>query len=236
MISSKCRTIAGTATLLVMVCVSVAAQSSTAQEQKNKDIVLNWWRDVVVAGRADSASKYLADEYIEHDPNISGGGKAGFIDFYRNKPAWASSVQPSSPKSPVMSLAKGDYVVLVWKIEDKEAKGATFKYNNYDVLRIQNGKIQEHWNADKKSDSAPAIAASATPASLPVASLKNTPEEQKNEELVLNMYRDVLQYHHFDLASKYMAANYIQHNYTDPQGRDPLMEELAERFKPEPLQ
>jgi predicted SnoaL-like aldol condensation-catalyzing enzyme len=63
-----------------------------------------------------------------------------------------------------------------------------------------------------------------------------TPEEQKNQELVLNLYRDVLQYHHFELASKYMAADYIQHNPTDPQGRDGLMEELSARFKPEPLQ
>ena len=63
-----------------------------------------------------------------------------------------------------------------------------------------------------------------------------TPEEQKNQDLVLNLYRDVLQYHHFELASKYMAADYIQHNPTDPQGRDGLMEELSARFKPEPLQ
>jgi predicted SnoaL-like aldol condensation-catalyzing enzyme len=68
------------------------------------------------------------------------------------------------------------------------------------------------------------------------AQTKNTPEEQKNEELVLNMYRDVLQYHHFELAPKYMAADYIQHNPVDPQGRDPLIAELSERFKPEPLQ
>jgi predicted SnoaL-like aldol condensation-catalyzing enzyme len=69
------------------------------------------------------------------------------------------------------------------------------------------------------------------------AEFKNTPQEQKNQELVLNLYRDVLQYHHFELASKYMAADYIQHNYTDPQGRDPLMDFLRERFpNPEPLQ
>ena len=70
-----------------------------------------------------------------------------------------------------------------------------------------------------------------------VAQMKNTPPEQKNEELVLNLYRDVLGYHHFELASKYMAADYIQHNYTDPQGRDPLMAFIGQRFpNPEPLQ
>jgi len=69
-----------------------------------------------------------------------------------------------------------------------------------------------------------------------VAQFTLTPAEQKNQELVLNLYRDVLQYHHFELAPKYMAADYIQHNPTDPQGRNPLMEELSARFKPEPLQ
>jgi len=44
---------------------------------------------------------------------------------------------------------------------------------------------------------------------------KNTPEEQKNEDLVLNLYRDVLQYHHFDLASKYLLlrSNCVSSGY-----------------------
>jgi len=69
------------------------------------------------------------------------------------------------------------------------------------------------------------------------AQFQNTPAEEKNQQLVLDLYRDVLGYHHYELASKYMAADYIQHNYTDPQGRDPLMEFIGKRFpNPEPLQ
>jgi predicted SnoaL-like aldol condensation-catalyzing enzyme len=70
-----------------------------------------------------------------------------------------------------------------------------------------------------------------------LAQLKNTPEEQKNEDFVLNMYREVLQYHHYDLSSKYMADDYIQHNANDPPGRQGLMDMLKERFPDaEPLQ
>jgi predicted SnoaL-like aldol condensation-catalyzing enzyme len=70
-----------------------------------------------------------------------------------------------------------------------------------------------------------------------LAQLKNTPEEQKNEDFVLNMYREVLQYHHYDLSSKYMVDEYIQHNANDPPGRQGLMDMLKERFpNPEPLQ
>jgi predicted SnoaL-like aldol condensation-catalyzing enzyme len=70
-----------------------------------------------------------------------------------------------------------------------------------------------------------------------IAQFKNTPQEEKNQQLVLDLYRDVLGYHHYELASKYMAADYIQHNYTDPRGRDPLMAFIGQRFpNPEPLQ
>jgi len=47
-----------------------------------------------------------------------------------------------------------------------------------------------------------AIVALAGGAVLVLAQFTLTPEEQKNQELVLNLYRDVLQYHHFELASK----------------------------------
>jgi len=70
-----------------------------------------------------------------------------------------------------------------------------------------------------------------------LAQFKNTPQEQKNEDMVLNMYREVLQYHHYDLSSKYMVDDYIQHNPNDPPGRQGLMDMLKERFpNPEPLQ
>jgi len=205
--------------------------SAMAQEQKNKTMVLNWWRDVVANGRVDSAAKYMADDYVEHDPNI-GGGRKEFAQYYGR-----SAVRPNPNAKPVMSFGKGEYVVLVWEHDDKDAKGKPIKYNTYDIELVRKGKIQEHWNDVKRNDSAlESIDQTAPSGPPPAASLKNNPEEQKNEQFVLNMYRDVLQYHHFELAPKYMAADYIQHNPSDPQGRDPLIEELSERFKPEPLQ
>jgi predicted SnoaL-like aldol condensation-catalyzing enzyme len=227
---SKTNLLTGVSILLMFGCASLIAQSSTAQEKKNTQMVLKWWRDVVADGHVNAAPKYMADDYIENDPNI-GGGRAEFVQYYGN-----SAVRPSPAMKPVMSFGKGDYVVLVWEHDTKNAKGEPIKYNGYDILLIQNGKIHEHWNDVKRNDTALASANQRPSGPPPAESLKNSPEEQKNEQFVLDMYRDVLQYHHFDLAPKYMAANYIQHNPSDPQGRDPLMEELSKRFKPEPLQ
>lgn len=222
--------VCGVSVVLIFGFTSLMAQSSTAQEEKNTKVVLNWWRDVVASGHVDSASKYMADDYVEHDPNI-GGGRKEFAQYYGRS---AARVNPSA--KPVMSFGKGDYVVLVWERADKDATGKPIKYNTYDILLIHNGKIQEHWDDAKRNDSALESVNQPSSGPPPAESLKNSSEEQKNEQFVLNMYRDVLQYHHFELAPKYMAADYIQHNPTDPQGRDPLIEELAQRFKPEPLQ
>jgi predicted SnoaL-like aldol condensation-catalyzing enzyme len=229
-IQSKTNLLCGVSILLMVGCVSLSAQSSTAQEEKNKTMALNWWRDVVANGRLDSASNYMADDYVEHDPNI-GGGRKEFAQYYGHSAARAN---PNA--KPVMSFGKGDYAVLVWEHDDKDAGGKPIKYNTYDILLARNGKIQEHWNDVKRNDSALESVSQPASGQPPAESLKNSPEEQKNEQFVLNMYRDVLQYHHFELAPKYMAADYIQHNALDPQGRDPLIHELSERFKPEPLQ
>ena len=228
---SKMNPLAGVSILLLFGCVSFAAQSSTAQEKKNKKMVLNCWHELVAVGKLDAAPKCLADDYVEHDPNI-GGGRKEFSEYYGR-----SSVRQDPSAKPVMSFGKGDYVVLVWEHDDKDASGKAIKYNTYDILLVRerqdSGALERH-EAQRFGAGRRSISRAAGPP--PSESLKNSPEEQKNETFVLNMYRDVLQYHHFDLAPKYMAADYIQHNPSDPQGRDPLIEELSQRFKPEPLQ
>ena len=41
------------------------------QEKQNLDFVLRWWREVVYAGHVELAPKYMAEDVIEHSPNIS---------------------------------------------------------------------------------------------------------------------------------------------------------------------
>src|SRR6476661_8465169 len=53
----------------------------TAQEKKNLDMVMTWWREVLYAGHLELAPKYQAQDYIQHNPNVN-TGRAGFIDFF----------------------------------------------------------------------------------------------------------------------------------------------------------
>src|SRR5262245_17612522 len=59
-------------------CAGLIAQSSTKQEEANKRMALNWYREVVANGHTELAPKYMADAYIEHNPNMS-GGRAEFV-------------------------------------------------------------------------------------------------------------------------------------------------------------
>src|SRR5262245_51164222 len=40
----------------------------TAQEKKNLDMVMDWWREVLYAGHFELAPKYQAENYIQHNP------------------------------------------------------------------------------------------------------------------------------------------------------------------------
>ena len=51
------------------------------QEKKNLDHVLNWWREVLDGGHLELTSKYQAEDYIQHNPNVP-TGLEGFVTFF----------------------------------------------------------------------------------------------------------------------------------------------------------
>lgn len=221
----------GSALTLAIFCrAPLAAQSSSAQESKNQQTVLDWYRDVIMSGHVDQAPKFMADDYIEHDPTIS-AGRAGFVQRYSS-----ASARPA-PTKPNEAFAKGDYVVLAWEHSDKDPQTSTpYKYFTHDVVRVKDGKIQEHWNNAKATTYVPSGASVASaaqghsdaPPGVPMktsydvsgtgltGSWKYTPEEQKNIEVAVGYYRDCVQSHHPELVDNFLAKNEINHNPNDP--------------------
>jgi predicted SnoaL-like aldol condensation-catalyzing enzyme len=195
----------------------------TAQEQANLKVVSDWWRTVLQAGHVDMAEQYMAEDYIQHNPGIS-TGRAAFVSIFGRRPP--RDIPATLTPAPIIQFAKGDYVVLVWEREAKDAMGNAYKYNFFDVVRVQNGKVQEHWDSVFRNP--PAAGA---PAPMPVVpglgpkpvAPKNTAAEQKVEDIANVEFKDILQYGHAELAEKVMAPNYIQHNPNVPSGRDGFM-------------
>ena len=199
----------------------------TGQEKKNLEMVETWWREVIQARHTELAAKYKAEDYIQHNPNIS-TGRAAFLKFFGGMGAPVNPIPAKMMPEPVVKGARGDFVWLIFEREEKDPRNAanTYHFNSFDVLRIQNGKIQEHWDSAKKNPPRPGAAAEAVMyGSKDVAPTKwNSGKLSKDEEKTLAMateeLKDMLQYGHLELADKTMDPGYIQHNPNVPQGRD----------------
>jgi predicted SnoaL-like aldol condensation-catalyzing enzyme len=193
-----------------------------AQEKKNLDLVLNWWREVLDGGHLDLAPKYQAEDYIQHNPNVN-TGRAGFVEFFSKFAKPKNPIPATLTNPPVAKGAKGDYVWLIFESEQKDPRDAskTYHSNSFDVLRIQNGKVQEHWDSAQKMPGSGAVTTGVSPKPpMQWNTGKLSQEEDKTLALGTEELRDMLQFGHLELADKTMDPGYIQHNPNVPQGRD----------------
>jgi predicted SnoaL-like aldol condensation-catalyzing enzyme len=117
---------------------------------KNKRLVYDFWREVLEAGHLESAEKYLAESYIQHNPNVA-TGRAGFVDFF-SKFAKPTAVNPKVQGPLVAIAAEGDLVVLSFVRPGADPKDPAKKYTTtwFDMFRVENGKIAEHWDSAPK--------------------------------------------------------------------------------------
>jgi predicted SnoaL-like aldol condensation-catalyzing enzyme len=194
-----------------------------AQEKKNLDMVMTWWREVLYAGHVDLTSKYQAETYIQHNPNIN-TGRAAFIEvFGKRKPIDPIPAAMPKERMPVVMGAKGDYVWLIFEQETKDPRDAskTYHSNSFDVLRLENGKVQEHWDSAQKNPGSGNVKTGVSPkAPMQWNTGTLSAEEKKSLEIGTMELKDMLQYGHLELADKVMDPGYIQHNPNVPQGRD----------------
>ena len=116
----------------------------------NKRLVYDFWRELFEGAHMELAEKYMAESYIQHNPNVP-TGRAAFVDFFAKvrKPA---PIEPRIKMPLVAIVAEGDLVVLSFAREGVDPKDATKKYSTtwFDMFRIENGKIAEHWDPAPK--------------------------------------------------------------------------------------
>ena len=120
-------------------------QSPDPHLARNKRLVFDLWRQIVDAGQEGRANRYVAANFIEHNPN-AGMGMAGFRRHFS-----ARQDQPIQPwiKAPVVALvAEGDLVALVTMQEHAHPvrSGRTYTTTWFDMFRIVDGRIIEHWD------------------------------------------------------------------------------------------
>jgi predicted SnoaL-like aldol condensation-catalyzing enzyme len=106
--------------------------------EANKTVVKNFITDILINGRMEKLSGYFnGDNYIQHNPNVpdqlSGLGKT--------LEKWAKQGITMKYDKIHKVLGEGNFVLIV---SEGHLAG---KHNSfYDLYRVENGKIAEHWD------------------------------------------------------------------------------------------
>ena len=124
--------------------------SESPQLAANKRLVYDMYRIVLQAGLADRAGEFIRDDYIQHNPN-AGQGLTGVQDYIRStRPEREIKDKLDLPL--IHLMAEGDYVMTSFVRPEKGASGETYYSTWFDLYRIEDGKIAEHWDPMLKSD------------------------------------------------------------------------------------
>lgn len=116
----------------------------------NKKLVYDFWREVFEGGHMEFADKYMTESYIQHNPNVPTGRRA-FVEFF-SRVTTPKAIEPRVKAPLVAIVADGDYVVLAFARENVDPADPAKKYTTtwFDMFRIQDGKIAEHWDPAQK--------------------------------------------------------------------------------------
>ena len=108
----------------------------------NKKLVFEFWREVLQAHHIERVAKYVAEGYVEHDPT----GSATFIERARQLSAAPTK---DTIDDLVTIVAERDLVVLAFRVTlpDLEHEGQTYTTTGFDMFRVTEGKIVEHWTS-----------------------------------------------------------------------------------------
>jgi len=112
----------------------------------NKRLVFDFWREVFEGGHLELADRYMAEGYIQHNPNVP-TGRAAFVDFFKRF-AKPKEIQPRIAAPLVSIVAERDLVILSFVQPTKGPKDAskTATTTWFDMFRVENGRIAEHWD------------------------------------------------------------------------------------------
>jgi predicted SnoaL-like aldol condensation-catalyzing enzyme len=129
-------------------------KSSDPKLAANKKLVYDMYRAIVQGGHHEMAGKYFTPGYIQHNPNVASGRDALVAFIKQSRP-----VRPIPPTMtfPLISIvAEGDMVMVAtvtWE-DDPEKTGEKYATTHFDLYRIENGLIAEHWDHVPKSKGA----------------------------------------------------------------------------------
>lgn len=110
-------------------------------------------RDGTVAEQvAEVVEKYVGEDYVQHDPNVPGGGREGLVEHFKRMP-------PGGPTPPpvVGVLLEDDLASVMMRelVPDPTEPTGSYEWTILTVFRVREDKLVEHWSAFRKMDAMP---------------------------------------------------------------------------------
>jgi predicted SnoaL-like aldol condensation-catalyzing enzyme len=217
------------ALILAITAINVSAQTTKHQHHQpkkevkmeqntNKQVAINavnaLFRDYDVEG----IKKYFAQDYIQHNPHVPTGIEPviGFAPLLKKAGTTTQNHR---------MIADGDFVVMHNTYDNAEAFGAR-KVVTFDIFRIANGKVAEHWDAINPLVELTASGRTQVDGPIQITDLNKT---QANKTLVKNFVDDVLFGKAPQKITEYINPNqYHQHNVGIKDGLDGLNEAIGQ--------
>ena len=112
---------------------------------RNKALVRDFYTTVLIGRQVDAAPRFLSIDYIQHNPNVPTGLK-GFMDTFRQR--FAQQYPPDYKRELLNVVAENDLVVVYERQTWTSRDGKQNKALGFDMFRVQDGKIAEHWDAE----------------------------------------------------------------------------------------
>jgi predicted SnoaL-like aldol condensation-catalyzing enzyme len=129
-------------------------QSSDPKLAANKKLVFDMWRAIIQGAHTELAEKYFKKDYIQHNPNVATGRDAMVQYMKSTRPV--KPIEATIHFPVVAIMAEGDKVLVasVAYSPDPEHPGQKYAGTHFDLFRIEDGKIAEHWDSVAKDPAA----------------------------------------------------------------------------------
>lgn len=202
--------------------------SATGRIEANKQLVLQFFREVMASPTSGTVSKFVTGDYRQHAPDIADGPEA-IEEHARRLLDGREPLDPETakPLTPVFTVAEDDLVTTCMYMPQPEPDdpGAAYDCFSFDTYRVRGDKIAECWpNSHKyvplRQPRDPVVGRdrATQPGHVGATDLR------ANKRLVRDFYARVFGAMDPAAIRDFVADDYHQHASHMPQGRGGLEE------------
>jgi len=178
------------------ITISIAVSSQVIADTKSQATDL--LQKGLVLGDTAFINNNVAPDYIQHNPQAA-DGLDGLLDFT----AYLKTLKDPLVINTVRVLQENDLVVVHSEYALDGPKAV------FDLFRIADGKLVEHWDAIQDIPAQTASGRSMTDGPAEIVDLNKTKE---NKELVVGFVTDILVNGKGEKLTEYIGDVYMQHN------------------------